>query len=104
MLTGAAGPRAAPGARELRLPGEARAFVQSTIYAKLSGYVKSIRVDKGDAVRKGQLLGEIESPETDQQVAAAEASVLLDRRSVPPLPGVTLSHHPTGFNPQPDRM
>ena len=32
-----------------------------------------MRVDKGDQVKAGQVLGVLESPEVDQQVAAAEA-------------------------------
>jgi membrane fusion protein (multidrug efflux system) len=70
-----------PGARELTLPADVRGFFQSTVYAKTSGYVKSIAVDKGDVVHKGQLLGVLESPEVDQQVAGAEADLLIKRRT-----------------------
>ena len=40
------------------LPGQ-----QALLYAKVSGYLKTLLVDKGDAVKSGQLLGEIEVPE-----------------------------------------
>jgi RND family efflux transporter MFP subunit len=73
--------RAAPGGRELKLPAEVRAFLQSTMYAKIAGYVKSISVDKGDRVRRGQLLGVLESPEVDQQVAAAASDLAIKRRT-----------------------
>jgi RND family efflux transporter MFP subunit len=73
--------RLLPGAREVTLPGEARAFAQTTLYAKVSGYVKSIRVDKGDHVRAGQVLGMLESPEVDQQVAAAVSDLEIKRRT-----------------------
>jgi membrane fusion protein (multidrug efflux system) len=73
--------RLQPGARDLLLPADVRGFFQSTLYAKVPGYVKSMAVDKGDAVRKDQLIGILESPEVDQQVAAAEADVLIKRRT-----------------------
>jgi membrane fusion protein (multidrug efflux system) len=73
--------RAAPASRAVTLPGNVRGFLQSTVYAKIAGYVKSIRVDKGDRVQDGQILGVLESPEVDQQVAAAEADAAVKRRT-----------------------
>jgi RND family efflux transporter MFP subunit len=73
--------RAGAAAREINLPAEVRAFYQATVYAKVAGYVKSMRVDKGDAVRSGQILAILESPELDQQVAAAESDALIKRRT-----------------------
>ena len=49
--------------RYVTLPGTIRANQQATLYAKVPGYLKSIAVDKGDKVRAGQALGEIEVPE-----------------------------------------
>ncbi len=49
--------------RYISLPGIIRANQQVTLYAKVGGYLKSIAVDKGDAVKSGQSLGEIEVPE-----------------------------------------
>ena len=76
----AAGPRVrvatvkqSPGEHILRLIGETRPYQEATLYAKVSGYLKSILVDKGDVVRKGQVLATIESPETDQAYAGALA-------------------------------
>jgi RND family efflux transporter MFP subunit len=62
-----------PPGRTLTLPGEVRPWKQATLFAKVSGYVKRMLVDKGDAVREGQLLATLESPETDQQVLSAKA-------------------------------
>ena len=59
------------GIRTVTLVGEARPFAAVTLYAKVSGYLKEIRVDKGDHVRAGQLLAVIESPELDRQYEAA---------------------------------
>ena len=69
-----------PGNRTVTLPGDVRAFQQASIYAKTQGYVREVKVDKGDRVRAGQVLAIIESPETDQQVAAARSDLGLKRR------------------------
>jgi RND family efflux transporter MFP subunit len=63
-----------PATRDVKLPATARGFDQTEIYAKVSGYIKSLRVDKGDRVHAGELLATIESPETDQQVHNAQAA------------------------------
>jgi membrane fusion protein, multidrug efflux system len=69
----------APPTRELTLPATARGFDETRIYAKVPGYLKNLKVDKGDRVRAGQLLAVIESPETDQQVRNALAAYRLAR-------------------------
>jgi membrane fusion protein, multidrug efflux system len=61
------------GSDTLRLIGEARSFQSAIVYAKVSGYMRSISVDKGDFVHSNQLLAVIESPETDKQYQAAVA-------------------------------
>jgi RND family efflux transporter MFP subunit len=43
--------------------------------AKVSGYVKTIRVDIGDQVREGELLATLEIPEMDDDLTRAAASV-----------------------------
>ena len=63
------------GPRTVTLPGDVRAIKQVTLYAKVSGYLKTIQVDKGDSVKAGQVLGVVESPETDNQVLAAQADL-----------------------------
>src|SRR5207245_2481186 len=45
-----------PPTKKLELQGEARPFASVTLYAKVSGYLQKITVDKGDKVQKGQLL------------------------------------------------
>lgn len=59
----------------LMLIGEARPFQSVTLYAKTSGYMNKILVDKGDKVKQGQLLATIVSPEIDQQYKAAIADL-----------------------------
>jgi RND family efflux transporter MFP subunit len=57
------------------LPAEVQAFVQASIHARASGYLKNWYVDIGDAVTNGQLLAEIETPELDQQILQAQAEL-----------------------------
>jgi RND family efflux transporter MFP subunit len=61
------------GSNSLRLIGEARPFQSAIVYAKVSGYMRSISVDKGDFVHANQVMAVIESPETDKQYQAAIA-------------------------------
>jgi RND family efflux transporter MFP subunit len=63
----------APASRRVELQGEARPFASVTLYAKVSGYLKEIRVDKGDRVKANQVLAVIESPELDRQYDSAVA-------------------------------
>lgn len=63
-----------PG-QELTYTGEARPFESVTLYAKTSGYMDKILVDKGDKVHQGQLLATIISPEIDQAYRSAQAEL-----------------------------
>jgi len=57
------------------LPADVQAFVQASIHARASGYLKNWFVDIGDEVTNGQELAEIETPELDEQLAQAKAQV-----------------------------
>jgi membrane fusion protein, multidrug efflux system len=71
---------AGPATRQVQLTADVRGYFQTTMYAKISGYLKDIRVDKGDRVSQGQILGTVESPETDQALASAEYTALLQKK------------------------
>ena len=58
---------------ELRLPAELTGFQQVDLYAKVSSFVKVLKVDIGSEVKKGQLLIVLEAPEISSQLAAAES-------------------------------
>lgn len=60
-------------ARSVVLTGELKPYEAVTLYAKLSGYLDQVSADKGDHVVKDQVLGIIESPETDRQYDAAKS-------------------------------
>lgn len=61
--------------RSITLPGDLVGLYQSTLYAKVTGYLKSISVDKGDWVKEGQVLAVIEVPELEQRLARARADM-----------------------------
>src|SRR3984957_5439789 len=65
--------------RSITLPGDMVGYYESSLYAKVTGYLQSISVDKGDWVKKGQVLATIEVPELQQRVARAEASLDVQR-------------------------
>ncbi len=60
----------------LRLAGTLVPYEQVTLYAKVTGYLKSLKVDIGDRVRKGQLLAEIEAPEMENALGEKRAALL----------------------------
>jgi RND family efflux transporter MFP subunit len=57
------------------LPGQTAAWYETTIYARVNGYVGKWLVDIGDHVNKGQVLASIETPELDAELAAARAQL-----------------------------
>jgi RND family efflux transporter MFP subunit len=61
--------------RFVTLPGTIKANQQATLCAKVSGYLKSLTVDKGDAVKEDQSLGEIEVPELASDLAKYDAEM-----------------------------
>jgi RND family efflux transporter MFP subunit len=64
---------------DLVLPGNVQAFVEAPIFARTSGYLRTWYTDIGDAVKKGQLMAEIETPEVDQQLRQARADLATAR-------------------------
>jgi RND family efflux transporter MFP subunit len=61
--------------QDLILPGETAAWFETTIYARVNGYVAKWLVDIGDHVNKGQILASIETPELDAELQAARAQL-----------------------------
>ncbi|HKV24929.1 MAG TPA: efflux RND transporter periplasmic adaptor subunit [Candidatus Acidoferrum sp.] len=60
---------------DLVLPGTLEAYVESPIYARTNGYLKSWYHDIGSRVSKGELLADIDTPEVDQQLSQARADL-----------------------------
>src|SRR5260370_41652344 len=59
----------------LTLTAEFRPFQEIDVMAKVSGYVKEIKVDVGDRVQQGQLLAILEIPEMIDDLTRARAAV-----------------------------
>ena len=72
----------AAAAGNLLLPGETAAWYESTIYARVSGYVAKWYVDIGDRVNGGQLLALIDTPELDAELLAARAKLQVSQAEV----------------------
>jgi RND family efflux transporter MFP subunit len=75
-------PETEPSEVHLTLPGTVQAYTHAAIYSRVDGYVQNWLVDIGTHVKKGQLLAEIETPETDQQLRQTLATVVLARANV----------------------
>ena len=61
--------------RTIDLPGDVVGFYETALHAKVTGYLKLIGVDKGDWVKIGQVLAQIQVPELHSNLARAQASL-----------------------------
>jgi len=68
-------PIAEPGDENLVLPGTMQAYVESPIYARTNGYLKTWYHDIGSRVNKGDLLADIDTPEVDQELSQSRADL-----------------------------
>jgi len=72
-------PRQGGIAKAIELPGDVVGFYEAALHSKVTGYLKSISVDKGDSVKKGQVLAEIEVPELQSNLVRSQASLEIER-------------------------
>ncbi len=64
-----------PVSRTVELPGEILPYLSVPVHAKIPGYVERVLVDRGSAVKQGDLLVELSAPELQTQIAEAESKV-----------------------------
>jgi membrane fusion protein, multidrug efflux system len=71
-----------------KLPAQLAAFEEVSIFPKVNGYVKSVSVDIGSSVKKGQQLMELEAPELQQaslqakeRYARSKSDFVIDREN-----------------------
>jgi RND family efflux transporter MFP subunit len=64
-----------PVSSSIVLPGSVQAYYEAPIYARTNGYLRVWYTDIGAAVKKGQLLAQIDTPEVDQQRRQAMADL-----------------------------
>lgn len=67
--------------RQISLPGELRPLQNNTVYAKISGYLAKINVDRGDRVKKGQVVARIASQETDMAVRKLQSALTIAKQT-----------------------
>ena len=68
-------PTQAENQEGLDLPGRLEAYIRAPIYARVPGYLKSWKYDIGSKVKAGDVLAEIDTPDLDQQLMQARASL-----------------------------
>ena len=61
--------------RSIEMAASLEPYQEAVLYAKVSGYLQSIRVDRGDRVRQGDLLARLEIPEMDDEIRHVEAQL-----------------------------
>ena len=59
----------------LSMPGELEAYQTVAIYPRVTGFVKTITVDRGSRVRAGQIIATLEAPELAAQRAEAQSKL-----------------------------
>ncbi|MGA1981841.1 MAG: efflux RND transporter periplasmic adaptor subunit [Acidobacteriaceae bacterium] len=64
-----------PLASSLTVAGQFEAYQQVDLHAKVSGYIRWIKVDIGDRVHQGEVLATLEVPELEDQLQGAQADV-----------------------------
>jgi RND family efflux transporter MFP subunit len=64
-----------PLTNSLTIAGQFQPYQEVDLHAKVSGYIRWIKVDIGDRVRQGQVLAELEVPELQDQLQGAQAEV-----------------------------
>jgi len=81
-----------------RLPGELSPYELVALYPRVNGFVEEIGVDRGSAVRRGQLLARLSAPELASQRAEAESKLSAARstfertRAAADTPGAVAKH------------
>ncbi len=72
-------PSSAENLAGVDLPGRLEAYIRAPIYARVPGYLKSWKYDIGSRVKAGEVLGEIDTPDLDQQLMQARAALNVAR-------------------------
>jgi membrane fusion protein, multidrug efflux system len=63
--------------RLINLPGEVRPLYEVTLFAKVDGYLEKLTVDKGDSVKAGDLIADIDVPELRANLVKYKAELEL---------------------------
>jgi len=83
--------RAAPARSTIELPCQTVAMVETPVYARADGYIVRRGADIGNRVKKGQMLFELDTPELDQQIEQAVATVAQSKAALQQLQAALLA-------------
>jgi membrane fusion protein, multidrug efflux system len=72
-------PQRADMMRSIDLPGDLVGFYEAALHAKVTGYLQTISVDKGDWVKTGQVLATLQVPELHSNLEQAQANLEIQR-------------------------
>ena len=72
-------PRRADATMEIAIPGTLRPWQEVSLYARSTGYLKKFYFDISNQVKAGDLMADISTPEIDQQLHGAEATLVLQK-------------------------
>ncbi len=75
-------PQKGQATSELLLPGNIEPLYTAAVYARTEGYIERRNVDIGSSVKIGQVLAVISSPEVDQQLLQARATLAQSEASL----------------------
>lgn len=75
-------PQKGQATSELLLPGNIEPLYRAAVYARTEGYIERRNVDIGSIVKAGQVLAVISSPEVDQQLLQARATLAQSEASL----------------------
>lgn len=78
--------------RYISLPGEVHPLYQVTLFAKVDGYLDTLTVDKGDSVKTGDLIADIEVPELRANKVKYSAEVELAEAEFKQISEVPTNH------------
>jgi membrane fusion protein, multidrug efflux system len=65
--------------KNVELPGDVVGFYEAALHSKVTGYLKTISVDKGDSVKAGQVLADIQVPELKSNLQRSQANLEIQR-------------------------
>jgi RND family efflux transporter MFP subunit len=68
-------PQQGAAVQRLALPGDIQSWYEAPIYARVNGYLKAWYFDYGAHVKKDEVLAEIDAPDLDAQLIAAQAKL-----------------------------
>ncbi len=75
-------PVQAPKLQKVSFPATVKPVNQATLFARSNGFVRSLAVDLGDRVKKGQVLAQLDAPELAASLTQAKARFAQAKASV----------------------